>query len=305
MMFTDVLFSDANVKEHICGKPLIMGYKKVGDPWVVNADDFIISKEEVRWEVDDEALHLRDERGSKTHLINGIEVCKGVKYFTGETYRVSSCGGQLRMLLYERKSLGDDFHIVISSHVDYETETLPRLIRSLHREGIPDEKITVVVAGSHRGSATMVKGYKRVAFEGNFMGCTGLAYMMGHHEIEENNILLLHDTCEADIGFKDKIENLDVGLPYEVISGHLEIGVWSRAFLERMKDIEGMNLNVISTYQVYNALIDMCVLAKNLGEGNFLRAKDVYGTGIKRQVMELPLLGIKKYLGGSMTGGRP
>jgi hypothetical protein len=106
-------------------------------------------------------------------------------------------------------------------------------------------------------------------------------------------------------GFGNVIKNVDVGLPYDLIQGTLEIGLWSSAFLERLRKSQDVDLSKMSVTKIFSTIYDLCRLSRNCLEPELLCSKDVYGSGVKRQVYKLEQLGIKKYRGPNLTGGRP
>jgi hypothetical protein len=163
--------------------------------------------------------------------------------------------------------------------------------------------VVVFVAGSDSAEITQEKGYTRFPVKDNYMGCTALTGLLGM-DIELDYILVLHDTCEVTSGFVEKISKIDVGIPYDIISAQREIGLWSKSFLQRIRSMQGFSLPP-SAYKVYDSLSDLCRLSCDYDTTVYLRSKDVYGTGVKRQVLEFTDFGIKKYSGTNMTGGRP
>jgi hypothetical protein len=292
-------FTEKSVAKDITGKEMRLGYRKVGHHSVNKLTDFTLDKHEVI----DGVLYLLDERDSITHAVTAIEVENNALFFSGEVMGAHGRDGAVRMMLYEKKELGSDFLIAVSSHVDYEAKALPRLIRSLAREGISEDKVVVFVAGSDSSEITQEKGYTRFPVKDNYMGCTALSGLLDM-DIELSYALLLHDTCEVTSGFAEKVSKIDVGIPYDMISAQREIGFWSKAFLNRIKSLQGFRIP-LSGYEVYNSLMDLCRLSCNCSEVQGLRSKDVYGTGVRRQVQELVDIGVKKYSGSNMTGGRP
>jgi hypothetical protein len=292
-------FTEKSVVKDIGGKPMRLGYRKVGHHSVNKLTDFTLDN----YEIIDGVLYLLDDRNSITHTVTSIEVENNSLFFSGEVMGAYGKDGAVRMMLYEKKELGTDFLVAISSHVDYENKTLPKLIRSLAREGISEERVVVFVAGSDSSEITQEKGYTRFPVKNNYMGCTSLSGLLDL-DIELDYAMLLHDTCEVTSGFAEKVSQIDVGIPYDVISAQREIGLWSKAFFDRIKSLQGFRLPE-SGYKVYDSLMDLSRLSCNYNSAIHLRSKDVYGTGVRRKVFELVDFGIKKYSGEKMTGGKP
>jgi hypothetical protein len=279
-----------------------IGYRGVGHHRVDKIRDLFL--DDIKWNIEDGVLYLLDERDSITHTITAIEVENNSVFLSGEVMGSYGRNGAVRMMTYERKDLGQDFNIVISSHVDYEESTLPRLIRSLDREGVTEDRVVVVVSGA-TGEITKEKGYTRIPTGDNLMGCTALSYLLKEDTELANYTLLLHDTCEVVSGFLESMGVTDIGLPYDIITAHLEIGLWSKPFIERLRGLDGLNLSKIRSYDIFNSLEDLCRLSCKRGDVTSLRSKDVYGNGVNRKVFEILGMGIKKYIGQSKTGGRP
>lgn len=247
-------------------------------------------------------IGLLNEKGAVEYVIDSVKVTDNVCYLSGTSYGIASKGGPAEVLLFERKPLGDDFHIVISSHVDYVDVTLDRLLRSLRKEGISNDRITVAVAGCEE---TCASDYVSAPDLG---GCTGLAAVSnGSIEIDASYVLLLHDTCEVCHGFADAVSAVEVGLPFGFIgmgseNVASEMGFWSASLLQSLSP----QVFDFALSQIPSAIwhTPICKMVTRLGQPKTLRKKDVYGTGTVRKVVELGLP-VKKFLGQSMTGGRP
>jgi hypothetical protein len=258
-------------------------------------------------ELEDGQIYILDDRDTRTHLINSIEIENGTVFLGGDVMGKIGRSGNIRLVAYERKELGPDFMVAVSSHVDYEEKTLPRLIRSLDREGVPEDRVIVFVAGVQpwEPMRSQERGYVRVPVAENHMGCTALNSLLKDEELKFEYVMLLHDTCEVMPGFVETVSKVDVGLPYDIICGHREIGLWSKSFIERLKKMDGLNFDAIPGYEIFKLVSELSKLQRRCPEPTYLRSKDVYGGGNKRQVMEVADLGVKKYVGMKKTGGRP
>lgn len=290
------------------GKKFSLGCKAVNGSKVSRLKDFSFDDED-KWRVENGVIYLLDDRESVTHSINAIEIEGGTVFMSGEDMGAHGKSHAVRTVLYEKKEIGENTFILISSHVDYEEKTLPRLIRSLAREGINPARIYVCVAGAEAGAPEMKDGYTRIPVEENFMGCTALYSLLFNWKLSAlpvfDYILLLHDTCEVTPGFADKIASTDIGLPYDIIEGKFELGLWSKSFIGMLRGLDGFKFDNISGYEIYNFVKDFSRLYRKCSEPVQLRSKDVYGTGTKRMVLELQDLAVKKYAGVKKTGGRP
>ena len=302
-------FTEEFVKGELCGRILVMGLRNVGEPEITRLNDNLeLSKEpgdgKTSWRIEEGCLCLLSERDSVTDVFSGLEVIGGRVVIVGDTNtraRTKPC----RLVLYEKQQLGTDFRVVISSHVDYETQTVPRIIRSLRREGIPDDCITVVVGGA-KEEATIEEGYTKRYITDNLLGCTGLVPLLkGTLEVPTSYVLLLHDTCEAVSGFEEKVKSIDIGLPYDIIEASREIGLWSTDFIKKILSIDGFTTARVPLHEKFNNMKSLAGTICTLQEPKKMRAKDVYGTGTMRQVLDIESLGIKKYMGNKQSGGRP
>lgn len=295
-------FTTDSVKKEICGRTMVVG-RRVGAHAVEKVKELVLLSvprtKDVHWEVVDGVLIVLDERMSPVYVVNSVEVANNKAFLSGEMPRSAS-----RMVMYEKQNLETNFQIFVSSHATYEEVAVPRLIRSLVREGVPMEQVTVVVGGcEEEGLAVVEQGYTRVALVENLMGCTALSYLATQSfDMPADYALVLHDTCEVVPGFRQTISQLDVGLPYDLVEGMREISLWSKGFLKR---IAGTSCLAASPYEIFTMVNAMCRLNRKVGQPNLLRSRDVYGAGVKRDVLELPELGVRKFAGHAMTGGRP
>ena len=300
-------FTEESVRKEICGRTLCYADKDTGDHRVRRKTELVLfsvpGENGVKWKVDEGRLSLLSDRESVTNVIDSVEIANNVAFLSGK-----ECGTGRRFILYERSFLGTDFQVVISSHVDYESMTVNRAVRSLLREGVPAERITVVVGGSPEDMPmeTTGAGYRRLQVTSNLMGCTGLAPLIdGRVDVLSSYALLMHDTCEVSPGFGETIKKVDVGLPYDLVEGTLEIGLWSGSFLKRLGSVNGLGVNSTPTHKLFYLLSDICNLSCMCDAPKELRSRDVYGTGNIRKVTEIAELGIRKYTGAKAVGGRP
>jgi len=292
-------FTDDSVKQEICGKKFVYGFRKVNDNVFYPKDE--ISFDDEKWRVEDGVLQLINEQNSVKDRINAVEVLKGVPCLSGEgSHAVDSA----RSVLYERKALGDSISIVVSSHKDYAEKTIPRLVRSLRRAGWKSD-IVVVIAGTE--DKDIVSGdFTTIAIPDSLGGFAGLQPVIsGDLAVDTDYVLLLHDTMEALPDFIDRLSNIEAGVSYDFIQAHYEVGLWSADFLRGLKELEGFELNQGSVANLMSMFKGLFKLWRKGQEARPLKSKDVYGSGVRRSVQELPEIGFKKYLGSRASGGRP
>lgn len=298
-------FTEKTFLKEVSGKQFRLGCKDVGGSRVSRLQDFSFDTD--KWEIRDGVVNLLDDKDSVIHCIDSIEIKNGTVFLSGEAMKQYGRQNAVRTVLYEKKEIGDNFLVAVSSHVDYEEKTLPKLIRSLAREGIAEDRVIVFIAGSDAAEPqTQEKGYVRIPVETNLMGCTALhSLLLDESSFSFDYMVLLHDTCEVTSGFKEKITTTDVGLPYDIIEGRFELSLWSNSFIEMLRSLDGFKFEGIGGYDIYNFVKGLSRLHRKCEQPKTLRSKDVYGTGVKRAVLEIEDLGVKKYTGAKKTGGRP
>jgi len=262
-----------------------------------------------RWRVEDGVLSIMDGEGRHVaYEFGGVEGVNGSVVLTGATNLQASSFGHMRAVAYREHLLADaDFGVAISSHVAYEDITLPRLLASLRANGVPDEKIVLVVAGDHSVDAPVSltdSAITHVRVKDELLGFAALPYLRDTHAYW----LLLHDTCELTSDFEDRVAEVDVGMNYDFISVaddglQCEIGFWRSRFLTGLPD-SVWQMKAIDLHRHLMAHTKArCSLPVSTQKTGKIR--DVYGTGVQRKVLTYDGLGIKKYVGASMMGGRP
>lgn len=199
---------------------------------------------------------------------------------------------------------------IISSNYDYYQETLPRLLRSMQEAQIPSAQVRVFI-GRSPVMKIMRQPYGTFFFEqyGAYEH-TALIGMV-EHEIGEDLVFLLHDTCEVGKNFpalvsqaipfmKDKFRFTADG--FSVNGGMCGFGLYSLNYL-------------MSRFDEIVALKNCDKHAAMVHEGWLLRTKghiypyqrqgtvdyethgmvDVYGTGLLRLKEYYPQVDLYKY----------
>jgi hypothetical protein len=310
-------FTQESVMQEIAGKPMMLSYYE-GVGQLSNPRELLLRKDsgylatwgDNCWDVDGGALVIMNSRGKPKCRFNSVTIDKDVVYLSGDN--CESHDGRMKAVLYLRKELGDDFQVVVSSHVDYEDTSVPRIVRSLKRQGVKPDQVTIVVGGVRDGEFDMADkdGSREIRVAGNLMGMTGLIPIMdGTLDLTKRYVLLLHDTCEATTGFMDAISKFDVGLPYDLIFTRnkemREVGLWSGEFLSRLALIRGMSLINRDPYLLFKEITTHADMLRAYGAWQAGQQKDVYGNGFIRRVTECREWRLKKYVGSLMNGGRP
>lgn len=217
------------------------------------------------------------------------------------THEVSKTGFE-RFVLYEKILLSSvSLGICISSHVDYEKKTLPVIVKSLNNTGFDKSRVLIVIGGDKRNDGTE-------SVEDGILVVRKSVQSMGFNSLNETTKipgmdywLLLHDTCEFEKDFVEKIKNIDIGLHQDVITLRQgsEMGLYGTHFI-RSCGIE-FGTTVYDGLPVVLRAANTMTAFDNHDTG---KEKDIYGDGNKRKIIILPV-GVKKYEGRRARGGKP
>jgi len=247
-----------------------------------------------RWHVKDGMLRLGDGLRRDILVFDGLCLVNGSVALSGRRCAIL----ESRVLLCRRVALVErGCGILVSTHVDYLETAVPRLLRSLTSAGVDKERITVVVAGAEEEQT--IEGVECVAVPDreDLWGYVGLLKASDDYPYW----LLLHDTCEATQTFVDNLDNLDVGLNYDVVKmGPDGLGVYSWDFLKKFS-FDGNAIEVGRRLDMSSAL---CRVAVHGHEKVLTANKDVYGTGQRRKVVEHPV-GLRKFVRDFNAEARP
>lgn len=254
-----------------------------------------------KWDVDQDALILSYDK--QTYRFDTLESRNGIVYAVANNPASSNS----RIILYEQKLLNlNNLGICISSHVKFSATTLPKLLQSLDNSPFDMKKAVVVVADSKEASTDQhAMGAKMVFTRKNLLGFTALSE--SEHLTGSDRWLLLHDTCEVLPEFTNKLAGIDVGLNPDIVtfsdkSEHLEIGIYSDKFIKtaRVGDLNGKSSdNIAEVQRQAGIVLDMSTALK------VLPPRDIYGEGVKREVVLLGELGVRKFRGNKIMGGKP
>ena len=311
-MKMELPFKDSILDEMV-GKTLILAenhrnealFKPIKDLQVAGAGE---CSRGWRFEVSDGALKLL--RDSKPFCIfNGLEARRDVVYAVGHKTEEEAKHGFDRVVLYEKKLLTtQNCGVCISSHADFEGTTIPVIVQSLKKAKFDLAKVLVVVGGDPRndGKEEEREGLKVVRTKSDAMGFVAIPEI-GRIAGPEY-WLLVHDTCEFEKDFVEKLESIDVGLGPDIvllmpIDRKNEMGFYSSKFLQSNSGIVGEARSGL-LFQMFMHKAAIVMTAKD-GNVEVLGNKDVYGTGNVRKMVRMPAVGIKKFSGTSAKGGRP
>jgi hypothetical protein len=253
---------------------------------------------------------LRLERDGTLHCgFDGLECRGGAVYAVGRRSDAEPKHGFGRTVLYEKRALGPaDFGVLVSSHVDYEKSTVEPLLKSLRKAGFDMARVLVVVDGDKKWADwgdDRGDGVKVLRSDLDAMGFCALAEA-GRKDAPEYS-LLVHDTCEFERDFSERMAKVDVGLGQDVAllmppEAGCEMGLYSARFVKEC----GVDLAGTRPGQLFGAFMRQArVVTVVGGKVEVAGEKDVYGSGTKRRVVRMPAVGLRKYQGRSARGGRP
>ena len=251
------------------------------------------------WNVEEGSLKVVHSPKDGFYEFGGLEVVNGKVCMSG--YHSVEKGSMYKVMMSEVSPIGEDFGLCISSHKDYE-EALPGIYKSLDKAGFKGP-VNVVVGGCKNVDAGKVHetgNVKVITSEVNHMGFTALS------EVSDVKPywMLLHDTCSVDSDFVAKASSIDIGLnPDMVLFGDadekLEIGLYSAEY------VKGLDLGLRSVGMLKKLVENASVVVESISVPNYKGEDDVYGSGIMRKVLEMDRVGVRKYVGRRMVGGRP
>ena len=306
---------DGDVISELIGSVLVLSQNSAHSTLFLPFNEIILSsggqaKGIGGWGIEDGVLRLYDEKGGLLYEFRAIETKNNCVYAVGRNVLLSSLEGVSRVILHKKSLLSStDVGICVSSHVEYEKSTLPRLFKSLKREGFNMNNVFVVVGGDNKatGESSIDSEYKvRITRQKqNFMGFTAFSELSDFGSL--HYWLLLHDTCDVVDGFYSKLKSLDIGLsPDMILFQHpkekLEIGVYSAKFIKS----RGIPNQSVKPTEYLGILVNRANLVVALDSVIKKEVeRDIYGTGIKREPLLFNSLGIRKFKGKVTSGGKP
>jgi hypothetical protein len=259
-----------------------------------------------KWEVVDGVLRLLSDKGHLVTEYRTVETRNGAVYAIGRD--VLGPNEQVRSILHIKKPLGNDFGVVVSSHVNYEKLAIPRILHSLEGDGFDMNKVVVVIGNDkvNDGVTGMDSTLKvmSVRTRKDIFGMTAL------NSIPDASTkpywLLLHDTCEVTNGFTKNIANIDIGLnpnmvAFRPLNEKIEFGLYQSGFISLCTMPMGTK-----PFNHFEVVTKKAGIISILGSP-FKKEpeKDVYGKGIVREVVNFNALGFRKYKAKASDSRRP
>lgn len=199
----------------------------------------------------------------------------------------------------------------IASHKSDVETTVPLLVRSLVQDnGVDPSQIHVVAGGYEEPGAFDLAGARVHCVQHNSFDHTALI------DVLERGVpgawwFNLHATTKAGPEFVRKVLEHGFGVEHFAVmaSGWLNMGLFSRSYLERIRDyvlaLKDCNkMQAILTEQMYWRFAESRSYYDWVGPHTHKGNQDVYGDGVLRQVMHLPGCDLYKYQAYFITNER-
>lgn len=261
-----------------------------------------------QWRVEDGGLHIADDTGRTRFSFNGVELVNGRVVAVG----LEVANRVARRVVMCAKDKISDVEIRVSSCKKH-GEIVPVLLKSMRRDGVPDDQVTVIV-GSVPYAEEFDKTFDNIRYvsdERDMRGFTALSCgrgpaAAGEQLVEEDKrYMLLHDTCQVGKGFHQWLENVDVGLNPDIIllrppEEGLELGIYSGSFLMNQEDLE-----TFKQAERLNVLLGRASVVIVVGGHAAVNApEDHYFDGRTRQEMVFARPHVTKFKKALKTGRR-
>lgn len=200
---------------------------------------------------------------------------------------------------------------LIASCLRFYRRTVPALLEQLYEEGIPPERIKVVVNGCPHSDEGMIDG---------------VAYAFSTHNAWEYSTLyeaplrwkfdygmLIHDTVRIFPGFRRKVETFNGHLPWDFLPatpmGRCLLGLYAHGFLQRqnswLESIDGIDKQNGVITEVAGELVLRTRMALAMGdpersgqacEAEYRESVDEFNTGSLRVRRVFPTLNLHKFI---------
>ena len=299
-------FSYDSVENDIVGKKMVISRNQWGSTRFEMLLDVVLeeggsAQGADEWSVENGLLRIEISQKDGFYDFRGVESRNGVIYAVG--FHSVEDGSVYRVTMHERVPVGESFGICISSHVDYD-DALQLMYKSLRKAGFKNP-IKVVVSGCKEhedGKVINVDGIEIIKRKVNAMGFTAL----GDVDETMDYWMLLHDTCSVDEDFIKKASNIDVGMKPDVVlfsnmDDKLELGLYLTGYMSNFElDLSGRSVGMLKA-----ATDNASIVVDGISIPKFEGEQDVYGGGIMRKIMAMKSVGVRKYVGKRMHGGRP
>jgi hypothetical protein len=190
----------------------------------------------------------------------------------------------------------------IAAHKSDVDMTLPVLLRSLVGDnGVDPSQIHVVAGGYDKPSSRDFGGVRVYCVDHNSFDHTALIDVL-ERDVPGAWWFNLHATTKAGPEFVKNV--VETGFKVEhcavLAQGWLNMGLFSRSYLERIRDyvlsLKNCNkMQAILTEQMYWRFAETHAYYDWVGPHTHKGSQDVYGDGVPRQVMHMPGCDLYKY----------
>lgn len=198
--------------------------------------------------------------------------------------------------------LDKQLRYVISSHVNYRSIALPRLLKSLvETNGIEPDRILVVVGGAAERRVEHAEGIEHRCVNHNSLDLTALIEILDS-QLEGSHWCLLHDTTEAGPRFASVMEGLSPDWEYIALehAGWTNMGVFRKDFLQANQNflMRCRNLGKIRAMMAERMFLNMGhATTVEKGAYQIQGERQVYGPeSASRRIVYFPTVDLYKYM---------
>jgi len=259
-------------------------------------------------------LAFYNDKDEYSFKIDSLSTNKAL-FYCGEDSRVLSEGYKIKTILSFYQPISESekkIKFVISSTYSYYELTLKKLIKSLKRNKISVDDIVVSVGNSPEEKKEDILGAEVYFSKNNALEYGGLIHSLENDLGDIDYVFLLHDTVEADTNFMNIVNSIDISLKNDVIlisginTGNM--GLYEYEFLKKNEDFI-MHLKNIGNEKRFKRkegdhdkvfMREVPFLGTLNGDSNkgnsvVIEKRDVYGTGVMREVIHLVDCGLYKF----------
>ena len=289
-------FTAQNILEHLVGQTLVISSNIVPQTFYEGKHKFVLNADGttdigLKWNIEDDALRILSDTDQLLYSFRGLEARNGNVFIVGHNHLQTTGSVGCRVILHIFEPLmASKWCIGISTHKDYYEKTVPKIWKSLLRQGVNPERIIVVADGFDSVGAIALGDIPIRFIPGNLGGFAALRQMPA----DVRYMLLLQDTVEIMDGFEDAVEQVDVGVNWDIkrLVPASEMGFYSADFIARFPEEDWQFLRSLPWKLETQARMWTWIAREMKNMGN----KDVYGNGIRRTILQMDELKIRKFL---------
>jgi len=290
-------FSLQNVREQLVGRELILCSNLITQNSYYYSSAFTLKEDGttnigLKWNVENDALRILSKTGQLLYSFAGIESKNGSLYAVGCEHLQVNSRSYHRVTLHLASAItaNKTFCIGISTHKNYYEKTVPKLVKSLLKQGFPASNIFPVAGGFDKKGIITLNDTTITCIPGNWHGFTVLQVFPAGFDY----MLLMHDTTEVMDGFPEAVYGTDMGINWDISLAveNIEMGFYSADFVKRLTD----DIWKLPKHLRFEAILQQARMFAVYGSTlTALGNRDVYGNGVRRTITEISGLGLKKY----------